>query len=117
MSDIQRIHTSPRMSKIVKSGNLIFLCGQTSLGSSAVTIEEQTRETLRRVTELLREAGSDHDKMLSACIHLKNMSDFASMNLVWDAWLPEGAAPARTTVEASLAAPNLLVEVTVIATT
>ncbi len=117
MSDIQRIHTNSRMSKIVKIGNLIFLCGQTSMGSSAVTIEEQTHETLRRVTELLREAGSDHDRMLSACIHLKDMSDYDGMNLVWEAWLPKGAAPARTTVEASLAGPNLLVEVTVIATT
>lgn len=117
MTDIQRLHTSSRMSKIVKSGNLVFLCGQTSHGSPEVSIEEQTRETLRRVAELLREAGSDSDRILSACIHLKDMNDFAEMNRVWEAWLPEGAAPARTTVEASLASPSLLVEVTVIATT
>jgi enamine deaminase RidA (YjgF/YER057c/UK114 family) len=43
------------------------------------------------------------------------MDDFAAMNAVWDAWLPEGAAPARTTVQAALALPNLLFEVTVVA--
>jgi enamine deaminase RidA (YjgF/YER057c/UK114 family) len=37
------------------------------------------------------------------------------MNEVWDAWAPEGHAPARATVESRLAAPDLLVEITVIA--
>jgi enamine deaminase RidA (YjgF/YER057c/UK114 family) len=46
---------------------------------------------------------------------LKTIDDFAMMNSVWEAWLPPGSAPARTTVEATLASPELLVEVTVIA--
>jgi enamine deaminase RidA (YjgF/YER057c/UK114 family) len=32
------------------------------------------------------------------------------MNAVWDAWVPQGNTPARATVEAKLASPNLLVE-------
>jgi len=39
MSDIQRKHTSARMSKIVQHGGLVFLCGQTSSGSSAADID------------------------------------------------------------------------------
>jgi enamine deaminase RidA (YjgF/YER057c/UK114 family) len=38
------------------------------------------------------------------------------MNGGWEAWLMPGTTPARTTVEAKLASPELLVEVTVIAT-
>jgi enamine deaminase RidA (YjgF/YER057c/UK114 family) len=37
------------------------------------------------------------------------------MNEVWDAWLPAGHAPARACVEARLADPDLLVEVSIVA--
>ena len=43
------------------------------------------------------------------------MTDFAAMNAAWEAWLPADAAPARATVEARLASPHLLVEVSVVA--
>ena len=43
------------------------------------------------------------------------MKDFAAMNAVWDAWVPEGHAPARACAEARMARPELLVEVSVIA--
>ena len=32
------------------------------------------------------------------------MNDYAAMNAVWDAWVPQGDTPARATVEARLAA-------------
>lgn len=115
MTTIQRTHTTARMSKIVTCGDLIYLCGQTSGGSDAADITAQTTEALRRVDELLREAGSDKSRILSALIHIKSMDDFGAMNAVWDAWLPASAAPARTTVEAALASPQLLFEVTVVA--
>ena len=38
------------------------------------------------------------------------------MNEVWDNWLPADCAPARATVEAKLALPELLVEICIIAT-
>jgi enamine deaminase RidA (YjgF/YER057c/UK114 family) len=37
------------------------------------------------------------------------------MNEVWDAWVPEGCAPTRATVQAQLASPQLLVEIAVVA--
>ena len=42
------------------------------------------------------------------------MKDFAEMNEVWDAWVIEGFHP-HACVEASLARPELLVEVSGIA--
>jgi enamine deaminase RidA (YjgF/YER057c/UK114 family) len=35
------------------------------------------------------------------------------MNTVWDLWVSPGNTPARATVEAKLADPNLLVEIMV----
>lgn len=32
---IERFHTGPRMSKIVRHAGLVYLCGQTSSGSAA----------------------------------------------------------------------------------
>lgn len=43
------------------------------------------------------------------------MSYFAEMNAVWDAWIPEGHAPARACVAAKMAREALLVEISVIA--
>lgn len=117
MNDIERKHTNARMSKIVRHGGLVYLCGQTATGSAAAEqgISAQTQETLSRVDSLLKEAGTDRSRILSAVVHLKDMADFSGMNAVWESWMPPNAAPARTTVEARLASPALLVEVTVIA--
>ena len=48
-------------------------------------------------------------------IWLADMSDFAAMNEVWDAWVPAGCAPARACGEARLARPELRVEIIVTA--
>lgn len=112
---IQRLHTNARMSKIVQHGGLIFLCGQTSSGKTLPDIESQTGEVLARIDALLAEAGSERSRLLSATLYLKRMQDFAAMNTIWEAWMPVGAAPARTTVQADLASPDLLIEITVVA--
>jgi enamine deaminase RidA (YjgF/YER057c/UK114 family) len=114
---IQRHHTSARMSKAVKFGDLIFLCGQTSSGMPFADVASQTREVLGRIDALLAEVGSDRSRILSAIIHLKSMADFATMNECWESWLAGSPAPARTTVEAALAADSLLVEITITAAT
>ncbi|MFC5393988.1 RidA family protein [Bosea vestrisii] len=114
---IDRFRTGPRMSKIVRCSDLIFLSGQTSSGTSLADIVGQTREVLRRIDELLVEAGSDKSRLLSVTIYLRDMNFFGAMNAEWEAWLPEGAAPARATVEARMASPDLLVEMSVIAAT
>ena len=84
---IERIETGQRMSKIVK----------------------------HNVEALLEKAGSSPERMLQVVIWLADMTDFAEMNAVWDAWVPEGHAPARACGEARLARPELRVEIIVTA--
>jgi enamine deaminase RidA (YjgF/YER057c/UK114 family) len=43
------------------------------------------------------------------------MDDFADMNLAWEDWISPEQAPARATVQALMASPDLLVEMTVVA--
>lgn len=111
---IQRIETKQRMSRIVKHQGTIYLCGQVCKDAQQ-GIKEQTQSMLDKVDELLLKAGSDREHMLSATIYIKDMKDFAEMNQVWDAWVPEGHAPARACVEAKMARDALLVEISVIA--
>ena len=109
---IERLQTSARMSKIVKHNGVAYICGQVGNGES---VTAQTEECLRRVDALLTEAGSDRTRILQAIIWVADMADFAEMNAVWDAWVPEGHAPARACGEAKLARDVLKVEIIVTA--
>jgi len=111
---IQRQETKPRMSRIVIHNETIYLCGQVCKDATK-DITEQTATMLEKVDELLLQSGSDREHLLSATIYVRDMKDFAAMNAVWDAWVPEGYAPARACVEARMARPELLVEISVVA--
>jgi enamine deaminase RidA (YjgF/YER057c/UK114 family) len=111
---INRINSNDRLSSAVTFGDLVFLSGQVPGASTEVS--GQTREVLDKIDALLAEAGSDKDHLLNATIYLKDIrNDFAPMNEVWSAWLSPGQAPTRTTLQAELARPEVLVEITVIA--
>lgn len=112
--NITRHHTNQRMSQIVIHGNTVYLAGQVANEASA-DIAVQTLQVLDKIDTLLAEAGSDKSQILSAQIWLTSMGHFAQMNEVWDAWVPEGHAPARACIEARLASPDLLVEIGIIA--
>lgn len=114
MSKIQRIHSTERMSRIVKHNGTIYLCGQTA-GNEDWDVEKQTEECLKKVTALLEEAGSSLGRILSVTIYLRDMKDFSAMNSVWDDWVSNLPKPARACVEARMAGPHLLVEMSVIA--
>lgn len=109
---IERIDIGTRMSKIVKHNGVAYLCGQVGAGES---VTEQTRDCLARVEALLEKVGSSPEQMLQVVIWLADMADFAEMNAVWDAWVPEGHAPARACGEAKLARADLKVEIIVTA--
>lgn len=112
---IQRLRTEKRYSEIVIHNGTVYLAGQLA-DDYAGDIREQTRQTLANIDRLLAEAGSDKSRILSVTIYLKDMvADYAGLNEVWDAWVAEGAAPARACVEAKLYDPRVLVEMTVVA--
>ena len=111
---ITRKHSARRMSQIVIHGDTVYLAGQVASDASA-DIQTQTRQVLEKIDALLAEAGSDKSRILSAQVWLASIGHFAPMNEVWDAWVPEGHAPARACIEARLARPELLVEIGVVA--
>jgi Putative translation initiation inhibitor, yjgF family len=113
MSTITRMQTRTRMSAINIHNGTVYLAGQ--IGSGDGGIKAQAALMLGKVDALLGEAGTDRAHMLAATIFLKDMQDFTAFNEVWDAWVPEGHAPARACVQASMNHPDVLCEVVVTA--
>jgi len=109
---IKRIEPGPRMSKAVVHNGVVYLAGLTADDSSQ-DVRGQTKQILDKIDALLKGAGSDKSKILSANIWLTDIKNWATMNTVWDLWVSPGNTPARATVEAKLADPNLLVEIMV----
>jgi enamine deaminase RidA (YjgF/YER057c/UK114 family) len=111
---ITRLQPGKRMSQAVKHGNTVYLAGQVANDPNG-SIEQQTREVLAAIDELLAEAGTNKSKVLSCQVILNNIGDFAAMNSVYDGWIDPANPPARACIEARLAAPALKVEIIAIA--
>ena len=111
---IKRIDTNKLMSNDVVSGGTVYLSGLTASDRS-LDVKGQCQQILDGIDKYLAEAGTDKSKLLSAQIWLTDIGTWADMNEVWVAWIDPANPPARATVEAKLAVPELLVEIMVTA--
>ena len=112
---IQRHGCTRRFSdSVVHNGTVYLVEVPTNLDAD---ITGQTENLLASIERLLAQAGSDKSCLLMATIYLADMADYGAMNAVWDAWLPEGSAPARACVQARLANPEFRVEIVLTAAT
>ncbi len=110
-SAITRIEAGKRMSSAVVHDGRVFLAGQVAEANAGKSVGEQTREILGTIDKLLKKAGTDKTRILSANIWLSDISTFAEMNAEWDKWIVAGQTPARATVESKLAGPEYKVEI------
>lgn len=112
-NDITRIGLGARMSEAAVHNGVAYLAGQ--VGTPGGSVAQQTRDALAEVDRVLAAAGTDKSRILSAQIWLADITTFAEMNAVWDAWVAQGHTPARATGESKLATPDYKVEVIVTA--
>lgn len=112
---VERFESGKRMSQAVVHGDRVFLAGVVAKAKAGGSMAEQTQDVLAEIDRLLALAGTDKAKLLTANIWVTDIARFQEMNEVWDAWVPQGSAPARATVEARLAAPQYCVEIMVTA--
>ena len=112
---IQRHGSTRRYSDSVVHNGTVYLVEVPSNLEADIT--GQTENLLASIERLLAQAGSDKSRLLMATIYLADMADYRAMNAVWDAWLPEGSAPARACVQARLANPEFRVEIVLTAAT
>lgn len=105
-------------SQAVKTGNLVFTSGQIAINPQsgnveASTIEEQTHQVCKNLTEVLKAAGTSIDKAVKTVCFLKNMEDFGTFNEVYGEYF--SSKPARSCVAVKQLPKDVLVEVEVIA--
>lgn len=102
----------------VRTGDFVFVSGQTGFDHESNTIagsiEEQTKQTLKNVEGVLRDAGARMDQVVKTTVFLNDIRMFQQMSQVYVSFFP-GRRPARTTVEARLSDPRMLVEIEAIA--
>ena len=103
----------------VKRGAMIFTAGQVAFdGEGKLTgigdVRVQTRQTLSNVRAVLEEGGATLADVMKTTVYLANIADFAAMNEVYTEFFGDHK-PARTTVEARLVSPEMLVEIEAVA--
>jgi enamine deaminase RidA (YjgF/YER057c/UK114 family) len=111
---IQRHNIGKRLSEIVVHNGTVYLAGEVPDDTSK-DVTGQTEEVLAKIEKLLKQVGSDKTRLLSAQIFLRDMGDFAGMNVAWEKWVAAGCTPARATIEAKLANAGYRVEIMAIA--
>lgn len=111
---IERFDVGPRLSEMALHNGTVYLAGQVPDDASQ-DIGGQTRQVLAAIDALLARAGSDKTRILMAQIFLADLADFDGMNAAWDAWVAQGHAPPRATVQARLARPEWKLEIVVTA--
>ena len=112
MSKIIRTEPNKVLSKAVEYHGFVFTQGVTA-DDLTQDITGQTRQVLASLDALLELHGTDKTRILQAQIWLKDIRDRDALNVLWSAWLPEGAAPARACVQANMADARHLVEIMV----
>jgi 2-iminobutanoate/2-iminopropanoate deaminase len=102
----------------VEVNGLIFISGQGGVdanGAFAVSIEDQTRQTMENLKTILAEFGLDFSNVIRSGVFLLDMGEFAAMNKVYASYF-ESDPPARTTIGvAALPLAAMKVEIDMVA--
>ena len=106
-------------SQAVRANGFVFVSGQDARspepgGTPPVSLEEQTRQTLRNLRLVLEAAGSGLESVVKTTCFLTDIASFDRFNMVYREFFPSNA-PARVTVEVSALVGGILVEVDAVA--
>ena len=104
----------PIISQAVVYGNVAYLAGVTP-HPIVGDIKTQTAQVLRRVDELLKLAGTDKSRLLSAQVWIADMRLFEDHSAVWNEWVDPANAPVRACLTTEFWRPGILVEIMVVA--
>jgi 2-iminobutanoate/2-iminopropanoate deaminase len=107
------------LSHAVKVGNLVFVSGTTPFKPNVREIEPdfagQMHQVMAKIKLILEDAGTQLGSVVKMNVILTRASDFKEMNEIYRSYFPSGEYPARTTIVAQLAVPEILLEIECIA--
>lgn len=103
----------------VKTDYFIFTAGQLGIIPESGNIieggiENETRQALLNIQQILEAAGSSLTGVVKTTVFLRNMNEFAQMNSVYAEFFKENP-PARSTVQVAALPKNGAVEIEAIA--
>lgn len=101
MSEIQRYGSSRRWADVVVHrgvANWVEVADDATADARG-----QIEQVLAQIDATLTTIGSDRTQLLQVLVYITDMGDAATLNELWDAWVPEGHPPIRAMVQAGLA--------------
>ena len=106
-------------SQAIQSNNMLFISGQIAIDRSSgkfinETIEEETRQVMKNLGEVLSAAGMNFSNVVKSSIFLKDMNNFPKVNEIYGSHFKD-LPPARETVEVSRLPKDANVEISCIA--
>ena len=105
-------------SQAIVCGNIVYTSGQIPIVPTTGNIveggiTEQTEQIMKNLQAVLKEAGSDFDKIVKTTCFIADMADFAAFNEVYAKYITNG--PARSCVAVKALPKGALAEVEAIA--
>ena len=106
-------------SQAIKAGGFIFCSGQIPIDPAAnavvaTTIEDQTRQAITNLGNVLKAAGSSLAKVVKTTVFISDMNDFAALNGVYAEMFGD-AKPARSCVQVARLPKDVKLEIEAIA--
>jgi len=106
-------------SQAISEGGFIFCSGQIALDPKSgamknASIEEESKQVLANLSEVLNAGGGDLSSIIKTTIFLTDMNDFAKVNEIYAAALGE-SKPARSTIAVSALPKGARIEIECIA--
>jgi 2-iminobutanoate/2-iminopropanoate deaminase len=106
-------------SQAIMHGETMYISGQIPLNPfsgllEVETIQSATHQVMKNITALLEAAGLNIENIVKCTIFLKNMDDFAEMNIVYGSYF-SNIPPARETVQVSKLPLDVPIEISCIA--
>ena len=105
-------------SQAVVANGLVYTSGQIALMPDGTMetrgIEYQTKQILKNLYYVLKEAGASLNDVIKTTIYLADMDDFATVNEIYEHFFGDHK-PARSTVAVRTLPKNALIEIECIA--
>lgn len=106
-------------SQAIEVNNMIFTSGMIPINpetNELVTssIEAQAEQAIGNLAALLKESGSDVDKVIKTTVFIKDMNDFGKINEIYSKYFSKDC-PARSCVEVARLPKDVLIEIEAIA--
>ena len=106
-------------SQAISIGDFLFTSGQIALDPESgiflsAEIEEETEQTLKNISAILRAGGLSLEKVIKTTVYLSDLNHFSRMNQVYEKYFSK-TKPARACVQVAALPKGAKIEIDAIA--